>query len=243
MVDQPEALDWGVMLAALGVAALFKPWLVLRHRPLQHPWLAAMVILPWVWWLQQTLPSGVALRVGGACLLVLMFGWPLAIWSLPVIGASSVLVQFYGPHFGRGAVTLLTPDIGWIWLQRFGEQWVQQVPTIAWTGVIPATLALGIGLGIRRWLPHHLFIYILGRGFFGTVLAIALAGVLGWLAHRVPVTMSDEEWLLGNWLLGWGEAISTGMLTAVFVAFKPHWLLTYSDDRYLPPPQNGAPKG
>ena len=24
------------------------------------------------------------------------------------------------------------------------------------------------------------------------------------------------------------------MLTAIFVAFKPQWLLTYSDERYLP---------
>lgn len=26
----------------------------------------------------------------------------------------------------------------------------------------------------------------------------------------------------------------TGMLTAIFVAFRPHWLATYSDSLYLP---------
>jgi uncharacterized membrane protein len=38
------------------------------------------------------------------------------------------------------------------------------------------------------------------------------------------------------WLIAWGEAFLTGALTAIFVAFRPQWLLTYSDERYLPPP-------
>lgn len=224
MTDE-SLVTYGVAVAlALLVAGLFKPWLVLRHRPLQNPWLAAMVILPWVWWLQQMLPSGVALRVGGVCLLVLMFGWPLAMWSLPVIAAGTVLMQTYGPRFGHapvGDVDVLT-------------QWLNLAPTVFWTGVVPGAIALTLGLAIRRWLPQHLFVFILGRGFFGTALAITFTGVLGWLANQVPETMNVEEWLLGHWLLGWGEAISTGMLTAIFVAFKPQWLLTYSDERYLP---------
>ncbi|HET8694273.1 MAG: hypothetical protein KGN37_04215 [Burkholderiales bacterium] len=227
--------NWGALLLALGMAGLFKPWLVLRHRPLQSPWLGAMVILPWVWWLQQLLPSGVALRIGGACLLVLMFGWPLAIWSLPVVAVGTALIEVLGPPFGHMAPTHSVAAVVQVWLELG--------PTMIWTGVIPATLALGIGLAIRRWAPQHLFVYILGRGFFGTALAISLTGVLGWLANRVPDSMSTEEWLLGHWLLGWGEAISTGMLTSIFVAFKPQWLLTYSDARYLPPPGGDSQKG
>ncbi|MGE5453313.1 MAG: hypothetical protein ACM3VZ_15900 [Acidobacteriota bacterium] len=239
MSELPDPANWAIVLLAFGVAGLFKPWLALKHQPLQHPWLAAMVILPWVWWLQQLLPSGVALRVGGASLLVLMFGWPLAIWSLPVVAAGSVLIGAYGPRFGISPQTLPTSDA----TLSLAQRGVEMGATLVWTGIVPATLALLIGLGIRRWLPNHLFVYILGRGFFGTALAISLTGVLGWLTGRVPVTMNTEEWLLGHWLLGWGEAISTGMLTSVFVAFKPHWLLTYSDARYLPPKDPGSPKG
>lgn len=239
MSELPALANWAVILLALLVAGLFKPWLVLKHRPLQNPWLGAMVILPWVWWLQQLLPSGVALRAGGACLLVLMFGWPLAIWSLPVIAAGAALIGAFGPSFGAQAAPAPNP----VTLAELAHHWLDMAPTVVWTGVVPATLALLIGLAIRRFLPKHLFIYILGRGFLGTAVAITLTGVLGWLAHRVPVTMDTEEWLLGHWLLGWGEAISTGMLTSIFVAFKPHWLLTYSDARYLPPPESGSPKG
>jgi len=191
-------LDWVVVLGALSVALLFKPWSALSHAPLQHPWIGAMVLLPWVWWTQHLLPDGMALHLSGACMLVLMFGWPLAMWSLLPIGVGAALIQ-----------THTWPD------------WDALATHITWMGVIPGTLALLMGLGLRRWLPHHLFIYILGRGFIVTALAITATGYLAALAQHRPDTLGLEEWMLAHWLLGWGEAISTGMLTAIFVAFKP----------------------
>jgi uncharacterized membrane protein len=71
-----------------------------------------------------------------------------------------------------------------------------------------------------------------------TALSVSMTGYLAYLVDRKPETIALEEWMLGYWLLGWGEAISTGMLVAIFVAFKPHWLLTYSDVRYLPGAKN-----
>ena len=100
--------------------------------------------------------------------------------------------------------------------------------------MLPATLALGLGLMTRRWLPHHLFVYILARGFFVTALAISLAGLASMAWRPVPVGSDLETLALSHALIGWGEAFATGMLTAIFVAFVPQWLLTYSDARYLP---------
>ncbi len=211
MSNLPAWLDWALLLAALALALPFKPWLPLRHAPLQSPWVGAMVLLPWVWWTEHLLPNGLALHVSGACLLVLMFGWPLAIWSLPLIGLAAKLIE---------ARAWPAPDA--------------LVTHIVWLGVIPATLALLLGLLVRRWLPKHLFVYILGRGFVATALAVTATGYLATFALHKPDTIDVEEWMLAHWLLGWGEAISTGMLTAIFVAFKPEWLLTYSDQRYLP---------
>jgi uncharacterized membrane protein len=37
-------------------------------------------------------------------------------------------------------------------------------------------------------------------------------------------------------MVAWGEAFATGALAAIFVAFRPDWLLTYSDARYLQRP-------
>ncbi len=80
-----------------------------------------------------------------------------------------------------------------------------------------------------------MFVYIFARGFFGTLVATAAAA---WLAlwHQDPALgLSTADLLLGRWLAAWGEAIVTGMLVAIFVAYRPHWLATYSDALYLPP--------
>nr|MCU0968997.1 hypothetical protein [Rubrivivax sp.] len=68
----PETLFTVAMLAA---AAFFKPLQMLRGSALQHPWLAALVLLPWGWSAAGLSPGGAAIQVSGACLLVLMVGW------------------------------------------------------------------------------------------------------------------------------------------------------------------------
>lgn len=233
---QPS-LAWYVVVLGLLVAAAFRPWQVLNHRPLQAPWLVAMLVLPWVWWMDKLLPIGLPLHLSGMCLMVLMFGWPMAVNMALPAALFSAIIDVWGPQrLTRGALHLPPPpqpdwtSAGHLLLDRL-DHIAQQA---AWVGVIPATIALALGLLVRRWLPHHLFVYILGRGFFVTAAAVAVTGALAWLAGKVPNGLTPQEWMLGHWLLGWGEAISTGMLVATFVAFKPHWLLTYSDVRYLP---------
>ena len=34
-------------------------------------------------------------------------------------------------------------------------------------------------------------------------------------------------------MMAWGEAFMTGMFSAIFVAFRPQWLATWSDNLYL----------
>lgn len=207
-------------MAMLALALAFKPWQVLRHVPLQTPWLAALAVLPWLWWARTLLPSGMGLHLSGVCLLVLMFGWPMAMLTTVLVGLLAALLTTHGPTSAIGLTSHL-PTVADIASQML------------WSGIAPGTLALLLGLALRRWLPHHLFIYILGRGFFTTVIATALTAVLALITDQQPASLSTGDWLLGHWLLAWGEGIATGMLVAIFVAFKPHWLLTYSDQRYL----------
>jgi uncharacterized membrane protein len=193
---------------ALAVAVAMRPWRQLRGSSIWHPWLACLVLLPWVWAAQRVMPGGVAVQLSGACLMVLMLGWPLTVLSLVPIAAIGA------------------------WLGGIG--WAEALDHLAWNGVAAATLALAIGLATRRWLPKHPFVFILGRGFIVTALAMMAAGALS--AHLTPAPQSTEigSVLLGHWLMAWGEAFSTGMLVAIFVAFKPQWLATWSDSRYLP---------
>lgn len=212
-------LDLLLLLATLGLAACFRPWLALSGTDLQHPWLAALVVLPWAWALHATLPGGMLIHVSGACLLVLMLGWPLAVWTISLVAlAGAALLHVLGQApapWSPGALDATLTDL-------------------VWHGLVPATLGLLLGLMTRRWLPRHLFVYILARAFIATALAMMGAAALEVLAlgHAAQTTLGDL--LVARWLMAWGEAVATGMLVAIFVAFKPSWLLTYSDLRYLP---------
>jgi len=103
----------------------------------------------------------------------------------------------------------------------------------AWQAILPATFTLLIGAALRRWVVHHPLVYILGRGFFGTVLSLFLAFMLGqWSGLALP-NVSDDLTRVAFWLMAWGDAFITGMLCAIFVAFRPQWLATWSDPLYL----------
>ena len=198
-------------LACVLVAAWLRPWRMLRG-PLLTPALAAVALLPWVWLLPQKMPQGLQVQLSGACLLVLMLGWPLAVLVL-------------------AAVATVVWQVGQSPADQVLVQWV-------WIGLVPATLALGVGAALRRWLPANLFIYTLGRAFIGTALSMFLAGVmLEWLSELAGQPPREQA-MVARWLMAWGDAFLTGMAGAIFVAFVPQWLATWSDERYLRPPSD-----
>jgi uncharacterized membrane protein len=76
-------------------------------------------------------------------------------------------------------------------------------------------------------------VYVLGRGFLGSVFCIFAASLLAqWTGHELPNVSSGLS-VIAFWLMAWGDAFVTGMMCAIFVAFKPHWLATWSDNLYL----------
>lgn len=216
-------LEAALTLIALAAAMAARPWRMLGSRPpLAHeahgapsalwtPLLATLVLLPWMWALPTLHAMPLQLQWSGACLVVLMLGWPLAVPVLIAVGITAALVS---------------PALAW------GDA----LGAIAWLGVVPATLALGLGALVRRYTGTKPFVYVLGRAFLGTVACVFAAGVLSqWSGHALPGVGSDLS-LVARWLMAWGDGFVTGMLAAIFVAFKPEWLATWSDRLYLPRP-------
>lgn len=214
-------LECLLALLATTVALALKPWRALPPGGPPWPWLAWWAVLPLLWGVdaqdagsetgQRPPLNDLAQPMSGACLLALMAGWPLAVLALLPTAA-------------------ITGWLGGLGLQATVERGV-------WLGLVPATLALAIGAGLRRWLPHHLFIYILGRGFFATAIAGSLAAGGQLLLHAGPASLQQGELMLARFLTAWGDAFITGMLTAIFVAYRPQWLATYADRLYLLPPK------
>ena len=207
-------LELAFLLVALGAALAAQPWRLLASRkPLVHeshgtpsalwtPLLATLVLL-------HAMP--LQLQWSGACLVVLMLGWPLAVPVLLAVGALAGLIA--------------------------GMGWDEALALTVWLGLAPASLALLLGALLRRLTGERMFVYILGRAFLGTALCGFAASVLAQaLGQSLPGVGSGLS-LVAHWLMAWGDAIVTGMLAAVFVAFKPEWLATWSDNLYLKRPR------
>ena len=201
-------LDLVLAVGALGLALALRPWRALAGTSPPWPALACWALLPMAWSLDAVTQMPVLQPLSGVCLLLLMLGWPLTVLMLaPVV-----------------AVMALQTDITWL----------GAVHRSVWLGLVPATFAVMLGAAVRRWLPQHLFVYILGRGFFATAAAVAGAGLLAAMLYGVPAHLSLADVMLARSLAAWGDAFLTGMLVAIFVAFRPQWLATYSDRMYLP---------
>ena len=206
-------IDGLLVTAAVAVALVLRPWRGLPADGPPWPWLAWAALMPALWGADRLAAAPLAQPLSGACLLMLMAGWPLAMLALV-------------------PVALLT---GW----AAALDTAMLLHRAAWLGVVPATLALGAGAALRRWLPHHLFVYILGRGFIATAVCTAAAGALAAWLDASPGPLDAGDLVLGRWLAAWGDAWLCGMLAAIFVAFRPQWLATYADRIYLPPRPGG----
>jgi uncharacterized membrane protein len=195
--------------AALAVALSLRPWRLFAGRAaLATPLLATLAVLPCLWALPALLKTSMQPQWSGGVLVLLMLGWPIAVPVLLLVGALAWLVS---PMSAQVALGLAV-----------------------WQGVVPATLALVAGAAVRRWLPPHPFVYILGRGFLSAVVCLFAARMLAQqFGAPLPGAASGMGLVVAQWLMAWGDAFVTGMLTAIFVAFRPQWLLTWSDAHYL----------
>lgn len=213
-------LEIALLFIAVATALALRPWRLLASRkalvtqhhgdssPLWTPLLASLVILPWLWALPTLHQMPLQLQWSGACLVMLCLGWPLAVPVLCAVGATA-------------------------WVLSPGLAADDALRMTVWHGLVPATFAMLWGALLRRWLGTRVFVYIFGRGFVGSVFSLFLAALLSaWLGHELPGVNEDLS-NIARWLMAWGDAVVTGMLCAVFVAYKPEWLATWSDDLYL----------
>jgi uncharacterized membrane protein len=202
-----QIIEVVAVLFALAVALSLRPWRQRGIAQLLTPMLASLVLLPWLWALPALHASPFQLQWSGAPLVVLMLGWPLAVLVLCAAGVAAALIA--------------------------GFDAMQTVDLVAWLGIVPATLALGLGAAIRRFVGTHPFVYVLGRGFLGSVLCLFAASALRqWTGDALPGVDSGLS-MVARWLTAWGDAFITGMLCAIFVAYRPQWLATWSDALYL----------
>lgn len=212
LLDGPWILLAWVLFVPLALVAVRRaPWRVLLDSARLNAFLAMIVALILLWHLQAGVKPGLSLHLLGATVFTLCFGWALAF-----IGLCLVLV-------GVG----VNGFVGW-------QAFAVNALLMAGVGVVASH---GVHRLVDRLLPRHMFIYIFGKGFFASALAVMAVGVTACLLLALA-GIYDSDYLIAEYLpvfllLGFSEAWLSGMLATLFAIYRPDLLADFEDAQFL----------
>ena len=206
-----SAVGWAFAFALLPAAARVAPWQRFAAREPVHVWYGAIFGVIALWSIQATVGEGFTFHLLGVAAFTLLAGAPLALAGTAIAVAVNVAVR--NGIWANAALAWLTMaaiPVGATWLVlRLAE----------------------------RALPPHFFIYIFVVTFLGAGLSLVAAGVAGaallTLAAGLPAELVFGEYVPYLLYLAFGEATLTGMVLTLAVAYRPHWVATFDDARYL----------
>lgn len=202
---------WTLCGAILVHAARRAPWRWLATEGRLHVFLGSVVVLLVLWSIRTGIHPGLGFHLLGATACTLLFGPQLALGAMTLV------------MLGAAASGSL-------------EWWSLPLNVLA-MGVVPIQLSLWTLRAVERWLPPHLFVYIFVVAFFGGALAMIGTGVAASLAlaaagaYSIDYLLSDYlPWFI---LMAWAEAFTTGAAITLAVVYRPGWVATFDDARYL----------
>lgn len=171
-------------------------------------WCFSIIVLPLLWRFEVPVAEGLTLHLCGMPLFVLMFGRKLA-----MAGIALSVIAYTAMHDGP---------------------WINLGMNLLLMAVLPVWFGDLVMRATRRFLPHHLFIYLLGNGLFGAMAMLSASSLVAFFAHwlwtSIPIRADFIAYML---LLSWGEAFLTGFLLTMFTVYRPEWVLTFDDKVYL----------
>lgn len=215
----PDALLPSSWYQLAHLLALLLAWRAWRHGALEGllvPWrlnlfLGTVVALTVLWSIKTGVKPGLNFHVLGATALTLMFGGRIALFAIALVLVAVNLA-------GEGA-------------------WQALSLNFLVMGAVPVLVSQTIYTVVDRHLPNHFMVYIFLCGFFGAALAM---GATGLVATAVMYWSGTYTWeyLRGDYLpyfvlLAWSEAWLTGMSVSLMAAYRPEWVSTFDDARYL----------
>ncbi|MGQ5523242.1 energy-coupling factor ABC transporter permease [Chitinimonas sp. PSY-7] len=185
-------------------------WLTLSQAQLTG-WLGASTLLAVLWQLQTGIQPGLNFHLLGASALTLICGRDKAL-----VGMAAVVLA----NCAAGQADWLAA--GWNWLLG---------PCV---GIVMADRILQLS---QTRLPPNYFAYFFTNGFFGAAVsfiaaALCLLGFHALAGSYAPSYLLDEA-LPYYLLFSWSEAFTSGLIIAVLVIYRPQWVESFDDRRYL----------
>ena len=204
-------MAWLIWVLFFARSVLKAPWRRLASSEQLNVWLGMVVLLTLFWSLKAGAKPGLNLHLLGATVFTLCFGPHLAFIGL-CLALLGVTLNGAAGTFSYALNALLMAGVG-----VFCAHTLHRLAT--------------------RLLPAQIFVFIFANGFFnaaltilgvglGVTLVLAFSGAYSW------------DYLSGDYfpyfmLLGFSEAWLSGMLTTLFIVYRPSWISSFDDSRYL----------
>jgi uncharacterized membrane protein len=205
------ALSWVAFVLVIAWAVWRVKWERIAECGFGRVWHGAIAFVVLLWSLKASLRDGFTFHLLGIVATFLALGLPLAI-------TSAALSLFVLAIIQQAAFVNIAPTF-----------FIMVAPALA-----VGRFALWF---VEKHLPPHMFVYLFGAAFAGAGLSIVAV---------VPISLfiwsqfSDRSFfrVMSDYLpiaiqLGFAEAVLTGMLITIGVVYKPHWISTFEDARYL----------
>lgn len=205
------AVSWAALLLVLAWAIWRVKWERIADWGFGRVWHGAITFVVLLWSLKASLRDGFTFHLLGIVATFLALGLPLAI-------TSAVLSLFVLAIIQQAAFVNIAPTF-----------FILVAPAL--------TVGRLVLWFVEARLPPHMFVYLFGAAFAGAGLSIAVVVPISLLTWS---QFSDRSFLrvMGDYLpiaiqLGFAEAVLTGMLITIGVVYKPQWISTFDDARYL----------
>ncbi len=187
------------------------PWRRLKDSDQLNVFLGVCVSLMLLWTLRAGVLPGLNFHLLGATLLVLMFGWRLALMGLAVVLTGVTLSGKSGVSaYGLNALLI---------------------------SAVPVLASHAVQRAAARWLPKHFFVYVFVHGFFNAGIAMACTGLVSSLAFLAGGVYGWEQlardYLPVYLLMVFPEAICTGSAISLMVVYRPAWVGSFDDEHYI----------
>ena len=202
---------WLLAAALVALAARTAPWSRFRSSESVHVWYGAILFVLMLWSLQATVGDGFTFHLLGCAAVTLLFGPALAL-----VGAAVALVLLLVVH---------------------GGSWTNAGVAFVTMGAVPVIATMLVLRLAERRLPPNFFVYVFVAAFFGAGVSYAAGGAAG-AAVLALGAGRDAAIVFGEYApyllyLAFGEATLTGMLVTLAVVYRPQWVATFDDARYL----------
>lgn len=200
-----------IFLGTIGYILKTISWEPLKENYKQHVWLGLAVGLMLIWSIKTGVRPGLNFHMLGASLLTLMFGPHLAILNLVFVLLGVTIAGMSGwDSFAWNAILM---------------------------AILPSTFTAILFNLVDKKLPNHFFVYIFANAFIGSGMAIFLVGVM-LCTLFIFSGVYTTHYLWDNYLpyyilMAWSEGFTTGMAMTVLVVYRPQWVSTFDDLRYI----------